>query len=379
MLKEFQRGLEPDAVTIETLLKDNEPGDYMRRQPRVDLSKLSYNFEQFDGYSTKLWEAKMQDDEKSQKFYKLVKYVKAKVEKNETDVLVHDFTVTRGLRPDLIEIPEEFKDIDMTGATANELKRKPYRKTVHRTRTSKDLTGYDAWRSFDRQVLKGGCGRHPGPGNMWLVPAHLVKVFGSPADANDFQTGTGEYHFEDNNLDAFTLFDYKQTDLYYGLNREDEYYERPANLRRPLHARKRKRPTVEEFWASDKVFEFRLVCDDQADHRKFRRWLKFKVADGAEMEKGFDERVREKYDPEIDLCHGEWDKPGVINTSMAVHNWDFTHFMTPEELESFKGDMPDKLVPPKMFDLSKSERVVLSKEDLKLKEMEEEAEKMTGD
>ena len=25
-----------------------EDGDYMRRQPRIDFSKLSYNFEQFD-------------------------------------------------------------------------------------------------------------------------------------------------------------------------------------------------------------------------------------------------------------------------------------------------------------------------------------------
>ena len=49
-----------------------------------------------------------------------------------------------------------------------------------------------------------------------------------------------------------------------------------------------------------------------------------------DLEKSYDERVNEKYDSEIDLCHGEFDKPGKINTSMAVHKWDYTFFM-PEE------------------------------------------------
>ena len=64
--------------------------------------------------------------------------------------------------------------------------------------------------------------------------------------------------------------------------------------------------------------------------------------------------VREKYDSEIDTSHGEFDKPGELNTSMAVHNWDFTYYMTKEELKEYKGEMPEKLTPPKMFDLSKA-------------------------
>ena len=83
------------------------------------------------------------------------------------------------------------------------------------------------------------------------------------------------------------------------------------------------------------------------------------------MQKSYDERVSEKFDPEIDLCHGEFEKPGVINTSMAVHNWDFTYYMSEQELKEYKGEMPKKLVPPKMFDLSKADRVVVTKEDLK--------------
>ncbi len=35
--------VQPDNVTLKDLIKDNE--DYFRRQPRIDPSKLSYNFE----------------------------------------------------------------------------------------------------------------------------------------------------------------------------------------------------------------------------------------------------------------------------------------------------------------------------------------------
>ena len=77
MLKEFRRSLEPDIVTMDELQR--EKGDYMKRQPRIDPSTLCYNFEQYDTYSRRLWEAKAKDDEKSRKFYKLVKYVKANI------------------------------------------------------------------------------------------------------------------------------------------------------------------------------------------------------------------------------------------------------------------------------------------------------------
>ena len=43
MLREYQKSFEPDEVHMEDLTE--KAGDYMRRQPRIDLSKLSYNFE----------------------------------------------------------------------------------------------------------------------------------------------------------------------------------------------------------------------------------------------------------------------------------------------------------------------------------------------
>lgn len=51
--------------------------------------------------------ASKKDQEKSENFYKLVKYVKKHID-NKKDSIVHDFTVHKGLDPDLIDIPEEF-------------------------------------------------------------------------------------------------------------------------------------------------------------------------------------------------------------------------------------------------------------------------------
>ena len=83
-----------------------------------------------------------------------------------------------------------------------------------------------------------------------IAPADLIKLFGIPDSTEIFFNGTGQYSFEDSNLDTYCLFDYKQTDFYHGLNREDEYYTTTANLKKPLHQRKRKYPTIEQFWTS---------------------------------------------------------------------------------------------------------------------------------
>lgn len=70
--------------------------------------------------------------------------------------------------------------------------------------------------------------------------------------------GTGEYEFEDNNLDVFSINDYRQTDFYWGINREDEYYDKYLN--KTPHKRRRKWPTIKEFWESTEPHEFKLHC-----------------------------------------------------------------------------------------------------------------------
>lgn len=127
--------------------------------------------------------------------------------------------------------------------TAEYYRRKTIRKKFIKNRSCKLLTGYDAWRSFDRVAIKTGS-RMPGVATITVAPADLIKAFGRPCESTNFNTTTGEFNFEDNNLDCYSLFDHKQTDLYHGLDREDSFYETPKNLKRPPIHRKRKYPSV---------------------------------------------------------------------------------------------------------------------------------------
>ena len=153
MKREFERAFEPDIVTMKDL--ERNAGDYMRRQPRIDIKNVSYNFEQYRRYSNMLSKAQKADEEKSIKFYKLVKYVQANRE-NELDALVRDFTVVQGFEPDLIQVPDDFKDLDFSDVRSQDYRRKQRKRVDHtRTRTSRDLTGYDSRRCHDRQMFVG--------------------------------------------------------------------------------------------------------------------------------------------------------------------------------------------------------------------------------
>ena len=89
------------------------------------------------------------------------------------------------------------------------------------------------------------------------------------------------------------------------------------------------------------------------------------------MTQSYDEMVAEKYKQDVHICNGNYDEPAKFETKMAVHKYDFTYFMSKEELKAFKGDVPGKLQSPKMFDLSQAERVTVDREQLK-KALEEE-------
>ena len=82
------------------------------------------------------------------------------------------------------------------------------------------------------------------------------------------------YDFEDSNLDLYRLMDYKQTDWYHGIHREDDHYTSERNMRKPEHKRLRKWPSIDEFWATEEPRPFRLLASEQADWRKFRRWIR---------------------------------------------------------------------------------------------------------
>lgn len=72
----------------------------------------NFNFEEFTKYTSIYEEARTKDINESNNFWKLVKYVQMQQGNDEAknDMLVRDFL--KKYRLDLIEIPEEFKDLD---------------------------------------------------------------------------------------------------------------------------------------------------------------------------------------------------------------------------------------------------------------------------
>jgi len=71
----------------------------------------------------------------------------------------------------------------------------------------------------------------------------------------------------------------------------------------------------------------------------------------------------------MDICIGEYEATGMIHNKIAIFNYDHSFFMTPEEIK--KKGVPAKLIAPKAFDLSQAERVVITKEELKQRELME--------
>ena len=63
---------------------------------------------------------------------------------------------------------------------------------------------------------------------------------------------------------------------------------------------------------------------------------------------------------------------------MAIFKWSNKQFMTEEEYKNTPDDKKPYIpVPPKMFDLSKAERIKINKEDLKVTEIQAEQEKLS--
>jgi len=81
----------------------------------------------------------------------------------------------------------------------------------------------------------------------------------------------------------------------------------------------------------------------------------------------------------LDVCVGEFDVKGEVNTEMAIYKWNNTVFYSEDELKKVPKDkIPEQAVPPKMPDLSKCERIFIDKNDLKVNEIQAEQEKLSN-
>ena len=308
----------------------------MSRQPRANIRSHNYNFEQFKEYTAMYENARVKDEHDSKEFYKLVKYVAKKTEGGEidpTNMIVRDFLKKYQL--DQIQIPEEFKDVEPGDSFTVKRKAKANKRRVY-TRTDKNLAEYDVWRCFDRGLIVP-TGKEDAVCKLLIAPALLKKAFGFPDKTQIGFAGTGQYDFEDSNLDLFRLMDYKKTDLYHGLAREDSFYLTKDNMRKPEHKRNKKWPTIEEFWTSDEPQEFRLLASEQADWRKFKRWLRRHLSKVEGSDFDFDKDALEK-NSDLDICLGDYDKKGVVNTEMAIFKWNNTIFMSADELKNTPED-----------------------------------------
>lgn len=125
-------------------------------------------------------DARVKDEADSRNFYKLVKYVLARkgTDEERTNIIVKEFI--KKYHVDLIEIPEEFKNLQVEddfkpvkrGRTA------PKRKRVL-TKSNKSIIGYDVWRCFDRAITQFQP-NDPGCCKIMVPPALLRRSFGKP-------------------------------------------------------------------------------------------------------------------------------------------------------------------------------------------------------
>ena len=91
-----------------------------------------------------------------------------------SNLIVRDFL--RKYNLDLIEIPEQFKDVEVDDRFQPKRTAKQ-KKTRVFTRTNKNLAEYDAWRCADRELLVTS-GKDKAVCKLMLAPALLKQAFG---------------------------------------------------------------------------------------------------------------------------------------------------------------------------------------------------------
>ena len=140
----------------------------------------------------------------------------------------------------------------------------------------KDLLKYDAWSSFDQKLayyknLTDNCR------SIQLNPRKLKEKFSLP-DKSINQHNTGHYYFQDNDLNVYLLFDYKQTTMTYGENLSDDLLKSQTEKEINPKYHILKSLTKEEFWNSDEERSFKILFTPYSNWRKFAAWLKIEVS-----------------------------------------------------------------------------------------------------
>lgn len=109
----------------------------------------------------------------------MLAYVKKNID-NPRDRWVKQFVEKQGHNPMLIEVPDEYKDLepeadDHKTGFGRVIKKRKVQKRVRFEEKCK----YDAWRCMDREQLIPD-GKHHGVATITCAPADLIHLFGLP-------------------------------------------------------------------------------------------------------------------------------------------------------------------------------------------------------
>jgi len=99
---------------------------------------------------------------------------------------------------------------------------------------------------------------------------------------------------------------------------------------------------------------------------RFKRWFRAQLRNASLTEETFETKVMDKYRDRIDICSGDWNEEGVINSDIAVHKLDASQYMSKQELKDYPYGEVTLCKAPTMFDLSKASRVTMTKEELNM-------------
>jgi hypothetical protein len=243
-----------------------------------------------------------------------------------------------------LEIKQKAEDIELKIKTRELIPRRK-RRIYNAPKYDTNIENYDAWRVYDRELSRASEFSLPVACKVALAPKFVRLAFGEGSVPMGSHRATSEYNFEDQNLDLFILYDYAATTAYWGPNKENYDYENQEHLHPRL--RIKKYPTTEEFWASEEEFNFRIVCSDYAEFRKFKKWVIAKV----ESVKG-----KESYEEAVKRSYGEfetydnYDKKYELRRDPAVFKFNRSYFLDAGEKLERKSKYQEKLVPAKQMD-----------------------------
>lgn len=240
-----------------------------KRQPRIELN-YNYNFEENTTFTRVYEEAKKLDTKNVDQRNKLLAYLKQNKTKTD-DRLIYRELNKLSSDVDKYYIPDGNYDFTNYSLPLNRKDKKPII-----PKHSSDVTNYEIWRSFDKKPSFFRS-YNQGYKKITISPAKLRKRFYEP---NDYVNSdiSGCYYFEDNNLDVFMLYEFRQTTMSYGENYPDEMLIKQEQLRIYPKRRYVKLPSRIEFWDSEEPKEFRIMLSPYSEWKKFTTKLMKEVS-----------------------------------------------------------------------------------------------------